>query len=325
MTAATAGDRVSVALCTYNGARFLAQQLDSLLAQTHPPYELVAADDASSDDTWEVLQRYAPRFARVRLIRNASNLGLRANFQQAFAACTGDWIAPCDQDDIWEPDKLATLLRAAADKHLLAYSDSALVDENGRHSGANVSDHLRLICGHRPLAFVSRNCVSGHACIFRRELLALASPLPEGLHYDWWLAFVASSRGSICHVDRPLVRFRRHANTVTALGRERRRRTRLSPLEQQRAKSGMLRVLAAVPGPEQAVLARLARLWAEREQRWFSLALARMMYRHHAELQAIDRRADSRPAARLLSFMKHLPGLRLKMVLWGALRRLGLA
>ena len=93
---------VSIALVTFNGETHLPAQLESLLQQSHPALELVACDDASTDGTWQVLERFAPRFeARgtgVRLLRNPDNIGVRRNVEQALRQCSGSWIAPCDQD-----------------------------------------------------------------------------------------------------------------------------------------------------------------------------------------------------------------------------------
>jgi glycosyltransferase involved in cell wall biosynthesis len=210
----TSAPRVSIALCTWNGERYLAEQLDSLLAQDLGALELVACDDASSDATWDILQTYAPRFAQHRLVRNASNLGVHTNFQQALALCRGEWIAPCDQDDIWAPNKLSRLLGAAGDA-LLVYCDSQLIDAAGRPLGERVSDRLPMLVGAHPLAFVFGNCVSGHASLLRRALLERALPMPAGLYYDEWLAFVASSIATIAYVDEALVQFRQHDSNLT--------------------------------------------------------------------------------------------------------------
>lgn len=319
-----AGSRVSIALCTYNGEQYLAQQLDSLLTQTHEPYELIAADDASSDSSWDILQHYAPRFQRVHIIRNATNVGLGQNFQQVFSACTGDWIAPCDQDDIWEPDKLATLLQAAQAEHLLVYSDSALVDEQGRDMNAKVSDLLPMISGQKPLAFTFRNSVSGHSCIFRRNLLQHAIPFPNCIYYDWWLAFVASSLGSIGYVDRALVRFRRHPGTVTLLGSGRAKLpVKRSLLEQHAAKARVLQAFATVPSPYQAFYTRLIALWTEHRNNWFSPALMVFVYQHNHDLYGKDLSTAGGQAKAGARYLRFLPGLRLKMLLRGCWKQIG--
>src|ERR1700761_5678732 len=95
---------VSIALCTYNGEQFIDSQLDSILAQSYPNIEIIAVDDCSTDATWEVLQDYAQKDKRVRACRNEHNLGHTLNFQKAIALATGEYIALCDQDDIWVAD-----------------------------------------------------------------------------------------------------------------------------------------------------------------------------------------------------------------------------
>src|SRR5258708_1747298 len=102
--------KVSVALCTYNGARFLREQLESIAAQTHIPAELVACDDASTDDSFSILESFAKSAVfPVRLVRNEIRVGSTKNFEQAIGLCTGEIIALCDQDDVWLPEKLARI------------------------------------------------------------------------------------------------------------------------------------------------------------------------------------------------------------------------
>ena len=102
--------KVSVFLCTFNGEKFLPEQLSSVSAQTRLPDELIAIDDSSSDDTMSILHDFAAKSTfPVQVLRNEHNLGVTANFARAVSACSGDFIVPCDQDDIWLPNKLATL------------------------------------------------------------------------------------------------------------------------------------------------------------------------------------------------------------------------
>jgi len=97
--------KVSVALATYNGERFLAKQMDSLLAQDYPNLEIVISDDCSTDGTWDILQSYASRDPRIRLLPREKNLGYVQNFIRVFQSCQGELISPCDHDDIWYPQK----------------------------------------------------------------------------------------------------------------------------------------------------------------------------------------------------------------------------
>ncbi|TWI05952.1 glycosyltransferase involved in cell wall biosynthesis [Luteimonas cucumeris] len=208
---------VSVALCVYNGAGHLREQLDSVLAQQDVQLEVVAVDDASSDGSLVLLQEYAARDARVQVHSNPHNLGHLRSFERAMALCRGEFIAPCDQDDIWHPCKLARLLTAIGTADL-AYCDSEYIDQHGERLGRRVSDDLIMHSGRDPLRFVFQNTVSGHALLVRRQLLPLAGPAPELLYHDWWLGMCAAAHGGVVYLDQPLVRFRRHVDATSALG-----------------------------------------------------------------------------------------------------------
>src|ERR1700742_869803 len=101
---------VSIALCTYNGERFLSKQLDSLLSQTYINIEIIIVDDGSHDNTWNILIDYAQKNKRLQISQNARNLGHTCNFERAIKLCNGDYIAIADQDDIWESDKIKTMI-----------------------------------------------------------------------------------------------------------------------------------------------------------------------------------------------------------------------
>lgn len=218
-TTVNARPLISVALSVYNGARFLRRQLDSILGQLDVGIEVVAVDDGSQDDSVALLREYVARDSRIQLHVNPNNLGITRSFERAISLCHGDFIAPSDQDDIWQPNKLATLLAAIGD-HDLAYGDSEYIDGDDRPSGRCISDDLPMMSGHRPMEFVFANSVSGHAALLRRSLFDEAPPLPPNLYYDWVLAMLAAARHGIVYVDQPLVQFRRHQQAFSPVGRE---------------------------------------------------------------------------------------------------------
>ena len=115
---------VSVVLCTFNGARFLAEQVNSILNQTFAIHELIISDDASTDHTVILAHEMAARDARIRVIALQENLGFSANFQQAITQATAPLIALADQDDIWHPEKIARMLEALEADASLIYCDS---------------------------------------------------------------------------------------------------------------------------------------------------------------------------------------------------------
>ena len=209
---------ISVALCTFNGAGYLREQLDSVLAQTEVQIEVVAVDDCSQDQTRAILQEYAAIDPRVRCYDNERNLGPTASFEHAMSLCRGDFIAPCDQDDIWQPAKLSRLL-AAIGSCDVAYCDSEYVDAQGLASGRRISDDVAMIAGHNPIAFLFANSVSGHAMLLRRDQFERARPFPAHAYHDWWLALCAAGRNGVRFLDEPLVQFRRHANAHSPMGK----------------------------------------------------------------------------------------------------------
>lgn len=299
--------QVSIALTTYNGAAHLAEQLDSLLAQQGVDFEIVAADDGSSDGTPQILARYAARDARLRVLPTEGNLGFNGNFARCFAACRAQLISPCDQDDVWAPQKTARLLGALADAEAV-YSNSRFVDVRGQPMGRCMSDEVRMLHGSDPRAYLFGNSVSGHAMLFRRGLLAAALPFPKGVYFDWWLAFVAAGRGGVRYLDEVLVDYRRHPRAVTcqpqADGRASRRREALELLAVR------LAAMAAHAGPQQAFVRALEACWWDWYRSAVGWAMFRFLLRHAAalfEVSPLRRSAFSRARRYLIGYrLKHV-------------------
>lgn len=282
---------VSIALCTYNGERFLGEQLDSLLAQTHQSLEIVAVDDSSQDRTIDILQRYAQRDRRIRIFQTPRNVGYRRNFEIAMLLCHGDFIALCDQDDIWSPNKLHHLLQRIGTAPMI-YSNSELVDEVGNRLGIRMSDKLPLGAIDDPLAFTFSNCVSGHSLLIRRDLLHNALPLPDGLFHDWWLAFVAASRGGIVYCDAALVRYRQHSSTITDVrGARRLPRTRSDISCKADSRSVIERRVALLAAfsvdADRLLLEQLLTLLRAREGQWLCPSLTMFLFRHRRRFFAL--------------------------------------
>lgn len=294
---------ISVALCTFNGENFLAEQLDSLLAQDYPSLEFVIADDSSSDRTWELICAYAARDPRIRAYRSDVNLGLVRNFERVLGLCRGAYIAPCDQDDIWAPHKLSVLHEAIGSASLV-YCDSELVDAQGHSRRRKISDQRNMYAGHDPVALALANCIAGHAMLLRRDLLDMALPFPSVPYHDWWLAFIAAGRDGIRYVPQPLVRYRRHAAAFVEHA------ARAAPDDRLRRYEQLLQWLAAVarhPGPEQTYLGRLYAGFRAVADSWFSLELARLLWARRRTLFFIDRRAARKPWRTLFSHALGIP------------------
>jgi glycosyltransferase involved in cell wall biosynthesis len=205
---------ISVVLCTYNGSLFLAEQVRSVLLQTYPINELIIADDASTDNTYSLIQELARNDARIKFTRNEFNLGFSANFSKAMSSASCELIAISDQDDIWHERKLETLVFALADTSSLIYCNS--IHFQGQPIVDPVSNpRNRHIEGNDPKKIAVFNTISGHAMLIRKSLLGMALPVPAGVYYDWWLALWAMTIGEIQFVPEVLVQQRSHENNVT--------------------------------------------------------------------------------------------------------------
>lgn len=214
-------------LCTYNGERFLKEQLESIAHQTLIPYELVACDDASTDSTVEILDEFSRKAPfTVRITRNEKNLGLNRNCSQSASLCRGDYIATSDQDDIWLPDKLEASFHAmeeaeqehGADTPILVHTDRCLIDTEN-HVLAPSFMKYRLMRHEEvdPLkTLLVRNFVGGCTCFLNSILLKESFPLPNvTIHPDWWIALIAATRGKILFVPEAKVLYRLHSTNIT--------------------------------------------------------------------------------------------------------------
>lgn len=207
---------ISIVMATYNGSRYIREQVDSLLAQTYPNLELLVIDDGSSDDTVAIMQGYAAQHANIRLMINEQNLGYIKTFEKGMLEARGTFIALCDQDDFWLPEKI-DLLYANIGESLLIYSDSELVDGNMQSFGLNFSYKKNMRSYNNCLVFVTDNCIPGHTVLMHRRLVEIARPFPPTIPHDHWLAFVASMNGGVKFLDKPLVRYRNHDSNVFGL------------------------------------------------------------------------------------------------------------
>lgn len=204
---------VSVPIFTYNGAKFLTQQIESIYAQTYKNIEVIACDDGSSDDTVEILKKYHSSHG-LKYYLHKENVGVNKNVSKALSMCKGDFIAPSDQDDIWKPEKIQTLIDNIQD-NVLIYSLSTPIDEENKPLDNFSILKENYVQGNNNLAFLFSNCVSGHTIMFKSELLPLLSEIPQSIYPDWWIAFVASSYGKIAFIDKSLVYYRRHSAQLT--------------------------------------------------------------------------------------------------------------
>ena len=219
--------KISVAMCTYNGERFLPQQLASIAKQTRPPDELVVCDDGSTDQTVEMVRDFAASAAcSVRLFENHQNLGFVANFEHAIQLCTGDLIALCDQDDTWYPVRLeqSELEFAARPEVGLVFSDADVMDDQGQPTGMRLWQNFgfvgerkqRLLAGDYTV-FAKNRFVTGATVMFRSRLRKSCLPIGSGWLHDEWIAAAAASVADVVPITSPLIRYRQHTSQQVGL------------------------------------------------------------------------------------------------------------
>lgn len=198
-------------MCTYNGAFYLREQMESLLAQTYPLHEIIVQDDGSTDDTWEILQEYARNYPHVKIFQNLGKHGINGNFFSALQRASGDYVAICDQDDIWESDKIAKQADSIGDSFMCGGFSKPFSSD-----GFPIKWDARKPCLHLlRLSFLSE--IPGHVQLINRDLLDYLPALGECPYlYDWQLQFMASAAESLVFREDVLVNFRRHSNAATA-------------------------------------------------------------------------------------------------------------
>ena len=298
---------VSIALATFNGEEFLSQQMDSLLQQDYPNFEIVVSDDGSTDATWQILERYAAQDQRIRLLPRDKNRGVVRNFARCFSACRGDLISPCDQDDIWYPGKTRRLAEAMGDS-LLVYCNSQFINSEGRPTGLTLADTLNMIQGNDPRPFLFSNSVLGHAMIFRKGLLSGHGAVTRVPH-DWWLAFVASNLGYIKYIDEVLVDYRRHDTSLTqAAARNRSVLQRQQFLDEDTLR---LEAMAEFPGPYRAYARKVRDTWLTWHRSYLNLSMFWAVLRN----ANVTHRAFLRKKTALQLAIKYLAGPKLKKLL----------
>ena len=224
---------ISVAMATYNGQKYIKQQLDSIIAQTLPPSEIIIVDDVSEDNTVEIVKKLSEKTTiPIYVYMNEENSGVAKSFHRAVQLCQSEFIAFSDQDDIWYLNKLEILfnkLNNLPHKQLI-FSDVEVVDKNNVSlnytqwdaHGFTKKEQARYNSGHELEVVLKRGVANGMAMLFRKSLLE-----GEEIYNDFWTYFLhdgylerksALMQSSIV-LDRPLVRYRLHDNNVIGAGR----------------------------------------------------------------------------------------------------------
>lgn len=270
--------RISVAMTTCNGAKYIAEQLLSISAQTHLPDELVICDDRSDDQTLETIETVLADVPfTVEVVSNPERLGVVANVEQAIRRTNGDIIVLADQDDVWRPHKLARLAEhfATRPQTSAVFSDAEITDQRSQPTGKRLWSSVGFAGRRRnrwaidPVGVLLQgNVVTGATLAFRASLKGAILPIDRSGWHDLWIAILAAAMGRIDALDVALLDYRVHDHNAAGLARsirvERCRRLarpeeRVEALQQMNALVSRLEELGSGAAPAAARLREKAR------------------------------------------------------------------
>lgn len=213
--------RISIAMTTFNGEKYLKEQIVSILEQSFSDFELIICDDCSTDGTRSILKEYEQEDNRIKLHFNGANLGFKKNFEQALHFCSGEFVAFADQDDVWTKNHLEALLSCIGE-HVIAGSNSALVDENLNPLNTDMKTicHFTSIPEDKADLFFyflfGNNFVQGTASLMKRDFLMRCLPIPEFIiFHDYWFGINAAACNGIVYLEDSTLFYRQHGNNIT--------------------------------------------------------------------------------------------------------------
>lgn len=232
LTKIRSDSNVNILLATYNGERYLSEQIDSIFKQTHSNWTLLIHDDGSSDGTPEIIQNLAITHpGRIRVIDDGKTFGnARDNFTHLLQFSTAPYMMFCDQDDVWHPEKIEeTLLRMIAeeqttpDRPLIVHCDLRVVNEDLQLISPSMIRDQKLDCNeiHSPLDICVENVVTGCTMMINRPAINLIKQIPEeAVMHDWWIAIQVIKNGGQIHLlERSLISYRQHGHNAVGFKR----------------------------------------------------------------------------------------------------------
>ena len=220
---------ISVIIPTYNRAAYISDAVESVLAQTYPDYEIIVVDDGSNDNTVEIIQEFAKADKRIIPVDSATgNIGPCRSFNilaNHAASLRADYLMFADQDDFWQPWKIANTLELLLDAEktlpantpVLVHTDLQVVDSqlNSLSNSYLARQHM-YNAGNRALnVLLSQNYITGCTVMANKHLMSLAQPIPEpAIMHDWWYGLCASVAGKILFIEKPTIKYRQHPDNV---------------------------------------------------------------------------------------------------------------
>ncbi len=210
--------RVSVAMATYNGQKFISEQIESILCQLGDDDELIISDDGSTDATPEIVRSYAAKDGRIKLIRGPRG-GVVKNFENAIMHCSGEYIFLSDQDDKWYDGKIEKMLGYLSEYSLVCHNADIYDQQSGKITG---STQQKFGAREGVLPNILKNSFIGCCMAFKRELIKYVIPFPSEheIHvHDWWIGLIASKYASVKFISDKLMLYRIHGNNALGMNK----------------------------------------------------------------------------------------------------------
>lgn len=219
---------IDILLPVYNGKKYLSQQLDSIIEQTYSDWRIIVRDDGSEDDSLKIIKEYANKLPLKFLIITDTfgNLGPTACLNKLLYHSSSDYFMFCDQDDLWEPNKIELSMQEMKrledgypEMPILVCSDACCIDENDKLLCRSLFESQKFVDTtddvHKMLAL---NIVQGATTMMNKIVKDIIYEMPQGLYHDWWVAVNVVYFGKVSYIHKPLLRYRQHRfNVVGAL------------------------------------------------------------------------------------------------------------
>jgi rhamnosyltransferase len=219
--------KVDILMASYNGEKYIKEQIDSILNQTYKNFTLHISDDKSTDKTVKILKDYAKKDNRIVLHLQEKNQGYLKNFEYLLTQATSDYIMLCDQDDVWLPDKVEiSVNKMVEDKLDLAICDMLVVDEELKIMNKSYFNFISLKLNNnlKFKDFLFRNPAAGCAMIFNKSLLDKILPFPNLKHpyyiHDWYIYMIGEAYGKVGFVNTPVSNYRQHSSNSVGMNRK---------------------------------------------------------------------------------------------------------
>lgn len=206
---------ISIAMATYNGEKYIKEQIDSILHQINVNDEIIISDDGSKDQTIEIIKAY--KDARIKIIDGPKH-GIKQNFANAIKNCRGKYIFLSDQDDIWMPNKLETILKKFEETNCTCVVHDNEVFDSETNNIMYESFFKYRNSGHGIIKNIWKNTYIGCCMAITKEMVKYILPLPNDIEmHDQWIGILCEKHGNSVFIEDKLIRYRRHSKNASEL------------------------------------------------------------------------------------------------------------